>query len=85
MTKRKFALTMKEIISNSGVFLGLYLGFLPFLIMISINTGLIFVLVLPTVAIILGVLATVPQSLLLAEEAVKAENEEIMNMIKDPV
>lgn len=82
MGSRKIKIFWKELSSTAGIFLGMYLAVLPFLIVISVNSGIAVALVLPTIALALVMLAMIPVALNEADRQIYYENKETIDILK---
>lgn len=82
MSLRKFKIFWQDISQKIGIFLGIYLAMLPFLIVMSINSGIAIALVFPSIAIILLVLAMIPEALDEADRQIYYENQKTLDILK---
>jgi len=85
MSKRKFQLFFNNLMSKVGVFVGIYLGVFPFLIMISVSSGIMIAFFLPTISLILVLIVTIPQSFDEADRQIYYENQETLYILKGEV
>ena len=83
MSKRRLQLFYNNLMSNIGIFAGMYLVAFPFLIIVSVTSGIIMAFSLPTIAMMIVLIVNIPLAVDEADRQIYYENKETLDVLRN--